>query len=261
MSYVTLQEAADIVLRETGVDVATPQLIRLGVTANLPLCVLLNVRCYSPTHRERRRNEAEKQDPDYWSKAHSNLDDDSTLADAYGLFVLPPRHVFDFQTKDTVRIDAVTSLDGKDTYYPGVDRSRSDLQITMLHLNQLITHIQASKSQGPSIPDTSGAQENAAATVPESNHADTSGLVSWHAAILENVGSIVGKYGEHPKTWNVLSWCKTHGPRDVFPKEQPNERELLTWVDLGGVPHTITKGTVDNMLALWRKAGKFPPVK
>ena len=160
MPYVTLQEASEIVFRETGIDITVPQLIRLGSTINLPLCVLLNLRCHSPTHKERRRQEAEARDPDYWSKARSSLDDDLSLADAYGLFVLPPRHVFDFQTDETIRIEYVTSLDGKDDYRPGVDRSRGDLQITMPNLDKLITLIKAGKSQGLSITATSGAPES-----------------------------------------------------------------------------------------------------
>lgn len=108
---------------------------------------------------------------------------------------------------------------------------------------------------------TSGAQEKAAPPAPVVADACTTGMVAWQAAILENVESIVSKYGKHPNTWNAISWCKTHGPRDVFPKEQPGERGLLTWLDLGGVSQTVKKGTVDNVLTLWRKAGKFPAVK
>ncbi len=113
----------------------------------------------------------------------------------------------------------------------------------------------------PDTAATSGAQENAAPPVPERESANTDGLVSWQAAILENLQSIIHAHGDAPNTWNVISWCKKHGPRDVFPDKQPNEREYLAWSDLGGVPHTITKGTVDNTLSLWRKAGKFPSRK
>ena len=146
MPYVTLLEATQIVRNETGIDITVPQLIRAGATQNLLLCVLLDVKCYSPTHRIRRENKALELDPDYWSNCPLDQIDDADVVDAYGLFVLPPRHVFAYQTKETVRVDSVTSLDGQDIYYPGVDVSRDALQITLPHLDALIGHIKAAQA-------------------------------------------------------------------------------------------------------------------
>lgn len=156
MPYVTLQEAAQIVNHQTGVDITAPQLIRFAANSGLPLCVLLNERCYSPTKTTRRENKAAELDPDYWSKPHA---DDVVLDDAYGLYVLPPRHVFDYQSKDAVYIDYVTSLDGLDTFKPGTDVSRDALQITLMHLSKFIEHIKSKQ------PDTAPEQTHPAPTV------------------------------------------------------------------------------------------------
>ena len=145
MSYVTLLEASQIVQTETGVDITIPQLLRAGVLQNLPLCVLLDVRCYSPTYRIKREKRAEEVDPDYWRNCPANTINDSDLVYAYGLVVLPPRHVFQYQTKETVRVDWLSSLDGQDTYCPGVDVSRDALQIMLPHLYAFVAHIKATQ--------------------------------------------------------------------------------------------------------------------
>lgn len=146
MPYVTLLEASQIVKNETGIDITVPQLIRAGAMQHLMLCVLLDVKCYSPTHRIRREKRALELDPDYWSNCPIDRIDDADVVDAYGLFVLPPRHVFAYQTKETVRVDSVASLDGLDIYFPGVDVSRDALQITMPHLDAFIKHIKATQA-------------------------------------------------------------------------------------------------------------------
>ena len=156
MPYVTLQEAAQIVNHQTGVDITAPQLIRFAANSGLPLCVLLNEKCYSPTKTTRRETKAAELDPDYWSKSHA---DDVVLDDAYGLYVLPPRHVFDYQSRDTIRIDYVTSLDGLDTYKTDTDVSRDALQVTLSDLEKLIEHIKRNK------PDTEPEQTHPAPTV------------------------------------------------------------------------------------------------
>ena len=146
MPYVTLLEASQIVHRETGVDITVPQLIRAGAVQNLPLCVLLDVKCYSPTHRIKREKKAEELDPDYSLNCPVDSVNDADVVYAYGLFVLPPRHVFQYQTQETVRVNSVSSLDGQDTYYPGVDVSRDALQIMLPHLSAFIAHIKATQS-------------------------------------------------------------------------------------------------------------------
>ena len=164
MPYVTLLEATQIVHHETGIDITVPQLIRAGAMQNLPLCVLLDVKCYSPTHRIKRKKKAEELDPDYWRNRPVDSINDADVVYAYGLFVLPPRHVFAYQTKETVRVDSVASLDGQDTYYPGVDVNRDALQIMLPHLNAFIAHIkapQAAQQLTAPATDTAPAQNTA----------------------------------------------------------------------------------------------------
>ena len=145
MPYVTLSEAAEIVERETGIDITVLQLLRAGAVQNLPLCVLLDTQCYSPTHRVRREKLALDSDPDYWKKPQPVADDNLDVVNAYGLFMLPPRHVFAYQMSESVRVETVTSLDGQDIYFPGVTRTRDELQITLPHLTKFIAGIGAAK--------------------------------------------------------------------------------------------------------------------
>ncbi len=145
-----------MVHRGTGIDITVLQLIRAGVVQKLLLCVLLDVKCYSPTHRIRREKKAEELNPNYWRDCPTGSIDDVDVVYAYGCFVLPPRHVFAFQTKETVRVNSVTSLDGQDVYFPGVDVSRDALQIMLPHLNAFIAHIKASQAaQQATAPATS----------------------------------------------------------------------------------------------------------
>lgn len=146
MPYVTLPEAVQIIQSKTGIDISMPQLIRVAAVNSLPLCVLLDVKCYSPTHSIRREKKNEELEPNYREKRETNAKNDTDEVYAYGLFILPPRHVFSYQTKNTVRIDYVSSLDGQDTYCPGLDVSRDALQLTLKHLDMFITYVQATQA-------------------------------------------------------------------------------------------------------------------
>ena len=159
MPYVTLLEASQIVSRETGIDITVLQLIRAGFVQNLPLCVLLDVKCYSPTHKIRNIKHAQETDPDYWENWTPTTDTDAGTVEAYGLFVLPQRHIFAYQTKETVHIQYVSSLDGLDNYCPFVEVSRDALQITLQHLDAFITHIKTTQAaQQKKAPETDTAK-------------------------------------------------------------------------------------------------------
>ena len=182
MPYVTLLEASQIVKNETGIDITVPQLIRAGAMQHLLLCVLLDVKCYSPTHRIRREKRALELDPDYWSNFPIDRIDDADVVDAYGLFVLPPRHVFAYQTKETVRVDSVASLDGLDIYFPGVDVSRDALQITMPHLDAFIRHIKATQATASPVEDAN-------------SHAGSGTTRRWTEAFTAEVQAHRDKHG------------------------------------------------------------------
>ena len=152
MPYVTLLEASQVVQNETGVDITAPQLIRVAAVQHLPLCVLLDVKCYSPTHKIRREKKAEELVANYWRNCPAHSIDSADVVDAYGLFVLPPRHVFAYQTNEMVRIQSVSSLDGQDIYFPFVVVSRDQIQITLCHLAALVAQIKTAKADTQSQP-------------------------------------------------------------------------------------------------------------
>lgn len=179
MSYVTLSEAAQIVHNETGVDITVTQLIRVGFLQNLPLCVLLDVECYSPTHKIRRETKAQELDPEYWGSGQMDRTNDADVVYAYGLFVLPPRHVFAYQTNETVRVNSVESLNRQDIYYPGVDVSRDALQITIPHLHAFISHIKATQAAQQTAP-----AQNTATPAPVADSTSTTQDVTMKKAAL-----------------------------------------------------------------------------
>jgi|GEM_PF-6275905 len=96
-----------------------------------------------------------------------------------------------------------------------------------------------------------------AETSQDSPEADTSGLVAWQAIAIESWSEILSAYRGAPTASNVVAWLKKHGPRDVFPNEQP-DRYTLRWVDGNGNMQTVAQKTVANMVSAWRKAGKIP---
>lgn len=87
--------------------------------------------------------------------------------------------------------------------------------------------------------------------------ADTSGLVAWQAIAIESWPEISKAYKGAPTASNVVAWLKKHGPRDVFPGEQP-DRYTLRWIDREENIQTVAQKTVANMVSAWRKAGKIP---
>jgi len=146
VAYVSLDEAAQIIDRRTGVDVTVPQLIRLAAMGRFSLCVLLNCRCYSPSARLKKESaEIAKFGRLSISDPSGQADMEAAIVDAYGVFVLPPRHAFDFQNDDEVLVSMVFSLDGKDTFVPSVRRRRDQLQAYLPHLEALVASINEAK--------------------------------------------------------------------------------------------------------------------
>ena len=131
-----------------------------------------------------------------------------------------------------------------------------DWQISTVveHIAGLLFHMPTNEAAA-----TSGAPENAAPPAQVVADAGTTGMVAWQAAILENLNTvIIPKKGDKTPARHVLMWCRLHGPRDVFPIEQPNERDSFVWRDkAGGGLHTVQIGTVNNVWSGWRKAGKL----
>jgi hypothetical protein len=109
-----------------------------------------------------------------------------------------------------------------------------------------------------SLPTAASGIERDAPPVSVGPDVDTTGLVAWQAAIFENLGSITEKYGSKMTARKVLMWCRTHGPVDVFPKEQPDTRNSFVWIDREGSQHTTQQGTVNNFCTGLRATGKIP---
>lgn len=104
------------------------------------------------------------------------------------------------------------------------------------------------------LPVSSEAPENAGRAV----EANTTRMVAWQGAVLEAWGSVTQKYGNKTTARHVIAWCRTHGPRDVFPNDQPEFRDTMIWIDREGLHHPIKLKTVSTVMADWRKAGKIP---
>lgn len=98
---------------------------------------------------------------------------------------------------------------------------------------------------------------------PESSEViDTTGMVAWQAAILENWQAVTSSHGNAITARQVMAWCRALGPRDVFGCEQTNTRESIRWIDrTSGDIHTVTLARIGTVLSEWRKEGKVPPRK
>lgn len=64
------------------------------------------------------------------------------------------------------------------------------------------------------------------AVPPDPTLLDTTGMVAWHAVILEAWPDITKAHGHRPEARKVLSWIKKNGPRDTIPSNQPDRDAL-----------------------------------
>jgi hypothetical protein len=93
----------------------------------------------------------------------------------------------------------------------------------------------------------------------EKGEIDTTGLVNWQATVLENKQEIPEMYPRLTGD-DIARWCKTHGPRDVFPADQ-TKKLSVRWIDKSKTPHDVAVRTIRTRLSKWRKDGIFPPKK
>lgn len=113
------------------------------------------------------------------------------------------------------------------------------------------------------IDGVAAVDQEAEPDAPESGEViDTTGMVAWQAAILDNWQAVTAKRGNTITARQVMAWCKNSGPRDVFGCEQTNRRESILWMDrTSGDIHTLTLARIGTVLSEWRKEGKVPPRK
>ena len=100
--------------------------------------------------------------------------------------------------------------------------------------------------------------ENAAPPVPGVTPADTTRMVAWKAAIIEGWESIEKKKGTKATAHDVLNWCRTDGPRDVFGCEQGNTRDSVQWIDRNKNIHPLQKSRIGTVISELRGAGILP---
>ena len=113
---------------------------------------------------------------------------------------------------------------------------------------------QRGENETAEVPDPDESTPADARQVP-----DTTGLVAWQAAALENWPEIVKASGKKkPDTRVVLRWLRENGPTDVFPRGQEKKRDSIEWLDGSGNRQTLTLKSLSNRLAEWRKAGTIP---
>jgi hypothetical protein len=150
MSYFTLDEAADWLTRRLGgaevlgSPVTAAQMLRYGIHGHLPLCIALDVRCYSPTTKARNETAARIADPDGWFRhdVSGQAAMEAATVDVVGFFVVPLRTLFAFEARDEVMVEFVTSLDGANSYKPFERITRTRLRVMVKHLTDFATGIQ-----------------------------------------------------------------------------------------------------------------------
>ncbi len=85
----------------------------------------------------------------------------------------------------------------------------------------------------------------------------TDGMVAWQAEMIESWPEITKGHKGRPTARNAMKWLKKHGPRDVFPVEQP-DHDALHWIDRDGNPQTVLYSSIAKRISEWRKAKKIP---
>jgi hypothetical protein len=170
MSYFTLDEAAEWLTRRLGgagvlgAPVTATQILRFGIHGHLLVCVALDTRCYSPTTRLRNEAAARLADPDGWFKGDTSGRKavDAATVEAFGFFVVPPRTLFGFESKEIVSLRFVTSLDGANSYYPFEEIGRDRLRVMQVHLSQFADCVKlAARSPGSAEKQWSDAEKKA----------------------------------------------------------------------------------------------------
>ena len=78
--------------------------------------------------------------------------------------------------------------------------------------------------------------------------ATTDRLVAWKLAMLESWPDIAESHKRGSIARHAMQWLKKHGPRDVFPAEQP-DLHTLRWIDLSGNPQTVSLKRLGNVIS------------
>ena len=115
MDYYSLDEAVEV-LKKEGANVSSNEILRDAIACRLSLTVPLSCLSYSPTYKENR--------------------------DICGLFIVPPRHLFEIDAHGSTTLKGVCSLDGKEFYFPHVPADRQMLRVSG---DQLAGYLQRSE--------------------------------------------------------------------------------------------------------------------
>lgn len=124
MDYYSLDEAAAELNRRPGASPLTASaLLREGVAGRMLVCAPMDTEAYSPTVKARNAEPASAHATDA-----AGVTARATV-EMYGLFVVPPRHLFAIESSGATQLGVVYSLDGRDVYFPNVSITRDQLRI------------------------------------------------------------------------------------------------------------------------------------
>lgn len=132
--------------------------------------------------------------------------------------------------------------------------SRAEANIVMEGFPQASAPTTAPAPELPACADSEPVQEDAH---QEESDVSTGGLVAWQAAMIESWREIMAAHKGRPKARDAMLWLKKHGPRDVFPVEQP-DHQALRWIDRDGNTHSAAYRSIASRISEWKKAGKIP---
>lgn len=115
MNYFTLEQAATHI----GYGVTAEELLRLGAGLEIKICAGFSGSYYSPTQEKN--------------------------TEMSGLYVIPPKILFEIETKKISSCGCAFSLDGKEIFFPYVDLDINSLRITADELDKFKSRIVDSK--------------------------------------------------------------------------------------------------------------------
>lgn len=136
MTRYTLEEAALVLESQLGAEhkiagrFTAAQVLRAGSDGRLLITVPLDLRCYSPT-----------------AFARGASHEEASQSEAFGWFVVPPRHLFALEVADQVKLQMVTSLDGRDIFFPFVSIGAASLRVMEPHLQAFAESLRAGEDR------------------------------------------------------------------------------------------------------------------
>lgn len=240
----SLDDAAAWLERNEVTGVTGRDLLKLGAYGYLQIGLPLSCKAYSPS--KYLNNAVSRMDAGNCSldvkKAH-----DEAHVELLGVYVLPPRTLFELEAKGKARTGQVYGLNGE-TFSVCVDVALDELRITSQALEDFVKKIEKDSDAPPAMEATVPASEDTKIIKAAPKPNKLAGIVYWRAVLTSQI-----KYIDLNGKADVRSAIKHL--KNLGDKRLPNEGTIdeLFWFDDYTNKQHVTKKTFSNALSDIRK--------